>query len=83
MSRRLAFHSLTQKCRNANYHLPVPVCFRFSVFGLGDSSYEKFNAVARRLNTRLKQLGAVELNPIGLGTSLWMLVAMIHGTALA
>ena len=29
-----------------------------SVFGLGDSSYAKFNAAARRLATRLSQLGA-------------------------
>eukprot|EP01041_Mallomonas_annulata_P001792 gene1792-3480_t len=40
---------------------------KFVVFGLGDSSYEKFNATARRLTTRLKQLGAQELIPVGLG----------------
>ena len=40
---------------------------KFAVFGLGDSSYEKFNAAARRLSMRLKQLGATELLPIGLG----------------
>lgn len=39
----------------------------YCVFGLGDSSYEKFNAAARKLNTRLKQLGAKEIIPIGLG----------------
>ena len=39
----------------------------FSVFGLGDSSYEKFNATARKLNARLLQLGAKECCPIGLG----------------
>jgi sulfite reductase alpha subunit-like flavoprotein len=39
----------------------------YSVFGLGDSSYEKFNAAARKLNMRLKQLGAKEIIPIGLG----------------
>jgi sulfite reductase alpha subunit-like flavoprotein len=38
-----------------------------AVFGLGDSSYEKFNAAARRLSKRLQQLGARELLPIGLG----------------
>lgn len=40
---------------------------RVAVFGLGDSSYEKFNASARRLHKRLQQLGAVDAVPIGLG----------------
>ena len=39
----------------------------FTIFGLGDSSYDKFNATARRLNVRLKQLGAKEIVPLGLG----------------
>jgi sulfite reductase alpha subunit-like flavoprotein len=34
---------------------------KFSVFGLGDSSYEKFNAAARKLFVRLQQLGAISL----------------------
>lgn len=38
-----------------------------AVFGLGDSSYEKYNAAARRLMMRMKQLGAKELLPLGLG----------------
>lgn len=38
-----------------------------AVFGLGDSGYEKYNAAARRLWRRLKQLGASELIPLGLG----------------
>lgn len=38
----------------------------FSVFGLGDSSYDKFNVVAKRLNKRLLQLGAAELIPLTL-----------------
>eukprot|EP01047_Picozoa_sp_COSAG01_P018053 COSAG01_NODE_969_length_12378_cov_41.649320_12_plen_93_part_00 len=36
---------------------------RFAVFGLGDSSYAKYNAVARRLWVRLQQLGASPLLP--------------------
>lgn len=40
---------------------------RYGVFGLGDSSYTKFNAVARRLNARLKQLGGQEILQRGLG----------------
>ena len=39
----------------------------FAVFGMGDSSYEKFNAVARMLNARLKQLGGNEIVQRGLG----------------
>jgi sulfite reductase alpha subunit-like flavoprotein len=40
---------------------------KVAVFGLGDSAYEKYNACARRLSARLRQLGAQELVPIGLG----------------
>ncbi|XP_031786787.1 NADPH-dependent diflavin oxidoreductase 1 isoform X8 [Nasonia vitripennis] len=48
----------------------LPVDFlsnlKFSVLGLGDSSFEKFNFAAKKLNKRLIQLGATELVPIGL-----------------
>lgn len=37
-----------------------------AVIGLGNSSYEKFNFVAKRLNKRLQQLGATILLPVGL-----------------
>jgi len=40
---------------------------QFAVFGLGDSSYEKYNAVARKLEKRLTQLGGCTLVPTGLG----------------
>ena len=39
---------------------------KYGVLGLGDSSYQKFNFAAKRLNKRLTQLGATELLPIGL-----------------
>jgi sulfite reductase alpha subunit-like flavoprotein len=39
----------------------------FSVFGLGDSSYEYFNAVAKKLTSRLIGLGANLIHEIGLG----------------
>ena len=38
-----------------------------AVFGLGDSSYDKYNAAARKLQMRLKQLGSTDILPIGLG----------------
>lgn len=40
---------------------------KYSVFGLGDSSYEQFNSSGRKLFVRLKQLGAKEIVPLGLG----------------
>lgn len=39
---------------------------RFAVFGLGDSSYPKFNFVAKKLHKRLLSLGATTLAPLGL-----------------
>lgn len=42
-------------------------CLRFAVFGLGDSSYEFYNAAARKLFARLRQLGGQPLIPLGLG----------------
>ncbi|MCJ1473981.1 NAPDH-dependent diflavin reductase [Lambiella insularis] len=47
-----------------------PAFFRdvyFAVFGLGDSSYPKYNFAARRLHRRLIQLGGEELLPRGEG----------------
>ncbi|KAG8236699.1 hypothetical protein J437_LFUL016878 [Ladona fulva] len=38
----------------------------FAVLGLGDSSYAKFNFVAKRLHRRLLQLGGSSLVPLGL-----------------
>lgn len=39
---------------------------RFTIFGLGDSSYPKFNWVAKKLFRRLLQLGARSILPPGL-----------------
>lgn len=38
----------------------------FGVVGLGDSSYQQFNFVAKRLHKRLVQLGANPIAPVGL-----------------
>lgn len=39
--------------------------FHYAIFGLGDSSYPKFNWPARKLSRRLEMLGARELIPKG------------------
>ncbi|KAI0132236.1 hypothetical protein BJ170DRAFT_236897 [Xylariales sp. AK1849] len=38
---------------------------RFTTFGLGDSSYTKYNWAVRKLHKRIQQLGAVEFYPRG------------------
>jgi sulfite reductase alpha subunit-like flavoprotein len=40
---------------------------KFSVFGLGDSSYEFFNVVGKKLYKRVLQLGASSIFPFGSG----------------
>eukprot|EP01038_Epipyxis_sp_PR26KG_P011641 gene11641-15591_t len=40
---------------------------RFTVFGLGDSSYEKYNSTGRKLYARMNQLGAASFVQLGLG----------------
>lgn len=39
---------------------------KYAVLGLGDSSYQKYNFAAKKLNKRLAQLGGSEILPIGL-----------------
>ncbi|GMM38917.1 NAPDH-dependent diflavin reductase [Saccharomycopsis crataegensis] len=39
----------------------------FSTFGLGDSSYPRYNFFIRKLHSRLRQLGAKEISPRGEG----------------
>lgn len=60
---RAAWRSLLRKTLPRTWLSGVDV----AVFGLGDSSYAKYNAVARKLQARLVQLGATELIPRGLG----------------
>ena len=45
---------------------------KFSVFGLGDSGYQKYNAAARKLYQRFLQLGATEFHERGLGKILFI-----------
>ena len=54
---------LLQKKLNSN----TLTNLKYAVFGLGDSSYDKYNAAARKLQMRLKQLGSQDILPIGLG----------------
>lgn len=60
---RAAWRSLLRKNLSAEWLRGVQV----AVFGLGDSSYAKYNAVARKLQARLVQLGATEIVERGLG----------------
>lgn len=39
----------------------------YTIFGLGDSSYEKFNLVAKMLNNRIRQLSGNLFHAVGLG----------------
>ncbi|KAK3167593.1 hypothetical protein OEA41_010720 [Lepraria neglecta] len=58
---RLFWKSLLRKKLPPTYLQDV----QFSTFGLGDSSYPKFNWAARKLHKRLVQLGANEIYPRG------------------
>ena len=40
---------------------------KISVFGLGDTGYRHFNAAAKKIETRLTELGAIQSQKIGLG----------------
>jgi len=40
---------------------------KFTTFGLGDSSYALFNAMAKKLTQRLLDLGATLVHKVGLG----------------
>lgn len=44
---------------------------RFSVFGLGNSSYPKFCSFAKFLDTSLHELGAERIYELGLGDELF------------
>ncbi|KAK4230098.1 NADPH-dependent diflavin oxidoreductase 1 [Podospora fimiseda] len=52
-----------EKLTNSNCFQSV----KFTIFGLGDSSYQKFNWAARKLQVRLLQLGASEFFRAGEG----------------
>lgn len=52
--------------KSRRFSRKIIIC-RFAVLGLGDSSYAKFNFVAKRLHKRLLQLGGQTLQPLGLG----------------
>ena len=54
---KATYRSLLRKSLPPTYLAGV----RFAIFGLGDSSYAKYNATARRLWVRLQQLGATPL----------------------
>lgn len=39
----------------------------FAVFGLGNTQYEKYNEMGKRVHARMTALGGVEVHPLGLG----------------
>lgn len=43
------------------------VRMKYGVLGLGDSSYQKFNFVAKKLHKRLAQIGGIPVQHLGLG----------------
>lgn len=53
--------------RNAALPRTALAGVHYAVFGLGDRSYPKFNAAARRLATRLQDVGAATVCETGLG----------------
>ncbi|KAI9729856.1 MAG: NAPDH-dependent diflavin reductase [Cirrosporium novae-zelandiae] len=61
LNARKFWKSLLRKRLPPNYLQSV----NFAIFGLGDSSYPKFNWAARKLHKRLVQLGAREVYPRG------------------
>jgi sulfite reductase alpha subunit-like flavoprotein len=63
MNMRLFWRFLLQRSLGSTSLAALQV----AVFGMGDSSYIKFNAAARRLGARLSQLGATHMAPLGLG----------------
>lgn len=60
-------HSFWSFLRRADLPPDVLKQLQFSVFGLGDRSYVKYNACARKLHARLVRLGAQSLLPLSLG----------------
>ncbi|ESZ94489.1 hypothetical protein SBOR_5137 [Sclerotinia borealis F-4128] len=60
---RKFWNNLLKKRLPPNYLSHV----NFTTFGLGDSSYAKFNFAARKLHKRLEQLGGNEIYPRGEG----------------
>lgn len=41
----------------------------FTIFGLGDTSYEQFNEMGKVFDESFEQLGGVRLYPMGVGNS--------------
>jgi sulfite reductase alpha subunit-like flavoprotein len=62
-----AFKAYWAFLRRADLSASSLRALRFAVFGLGDSSYAKYNVAAKKLARRLEQLGAEALLPRGDG----------------
>lgn len=62
--KRVIFVALNQSRVLATLHC-VPVCFQ--VFGLGNKTYEHYNAMGKYVDKRLEQLGATRIFDLGMG----------------
>lgn len=49
-----------------NLHTSSLVNMKFAVLALGDSSYQKYNFIGKKLHKRLLQLSGTQLQPVGL-----------------
>jgi len=50
-----------------NYVYPYIELFSLQVFGLGNKTYEHFNAMGKYVDRRLEELGAIRIHELGAG----------------
>ena len=62
----LTMHNTWARLRMSDAPLLSPLC-RYAVFGLGDSTYSRYNYAAKMFHNRIQQLGAAPLVHRGLG----------------
>ena len=60
---------LREARKNKENHNKLLKRVRFTVFGLGDSSYEQFNEIGKQVNEGLAELGAERVYKYGEGNS--------------
>lgn len=60
---------LREARKNKENHNKLLKGVRFTVFGLGDSSYEQFNEIGKQVNEGLAELGAERVYKYGEGNA--------------